>query len=207
MRSTILCLLGNPVALARLRDEIDRGVAAGAVSSPVRDAEARRMPYLQAVIREGIRMFPPATGLLSKEVPAGVQVGHNIFGLLRTRRLFGPDAEVFRPERWLEAEADPDRLRDMVAGLDLVFGYGKFQCLGRTIAQMELNKIFVEVRPRLSPRPPTPPRPPSRLGPDAHRAKTCPRKWLTRGGPAAPIASCCDALTSSSSTSTSPCGC
>ncbi|PHH90859.1 hypothetical protein CDD83_2415 [Cordyceps sp. RAO-2017] len=160
VRSTMLCLLGNPAALARLRAEIDTGIASGLVSSPVRDAEARRMPYLQAVIREGIRMFPPATGVLSKQVPAGgdvllghavpagVQVGHNICGLLRSRALFGPDADVFRPDRWLEAEAaeaDPDRLREMVGAVELVFGYGKFQCLGRTIAQMELNKVYVEL--------------------------------------------------------------
>ncbi|KAM4063978.1 cytochrome p450 [Hirsutella rhossiliensis] len=157
VRSTMLCLLGNPVALARLRKEIDEGIATGTISSPIKDNEARQMPYLQAVIREGIRMFPPATGVLSKEVPAGgdnilgydmpagVQVGHNICGLLRMPELFGADAEVFRPERWLEAEGEPERLKEMIGGVELVFGYGKFQCLGRTIAQMELNKIFVEL--------------------------------------------------------------
>jgi hypothetical protein len=29
---------------------------------------------------------------------------------------------------------------------DLAFGSGRFKCLGRTIAMMELNKIFAEVR-------------------------------------------------------------
>ncbi|KJZ79493.1 hypothetical protein HIM_00962 [Hirsutella minnesotensis 3608] len=158
VRSTLLCLLGNPTALFKLRKEIDNGIAAGTISSPIQDSEARQMPYLQAVIREGIRMFPPATGVLSKQVPesgdtilgykvpGGVQVGHNICGLLRMKELFGPDAEVFRPERWLEAEAeDPEKLKEMIAGVELVFGYGKFQCLGRTIAQMELNKVFVEL--------------------------------------------------------------
>ncbi|PHH60028.1 hypothetical protein CDD81_2196 [Ophiocordyceps australis] len=157
IRSTLLCLLGNPLALTTLRREIDDAASCGAISSPIRDSEARQMPYLQAVIREGIRMFPPATGVLSKQVPlggdcilgyqvpAGVQVGHNICGLLRMTELFGPDAQLFRPERWLEAESDPQRLKEMVGAVELVFGYGKFQCLGRTIAQMELNKVFVEL--------------------------------------------------------------
>jgi cytochrome P450 len=115
------------------------------------------MPYLQAVIKEALRIFPPATGVLSKQVPPGgdnilgydlpegVQVGHNIYGMLRHPGIWGDDNEVFRPERWLVAEEDPEKLKEMVGAVDLVFGYGKYQCLGRTIAVMELNKVFVEV--------------------------------------------------------------
>jgi len=29
--------------------------------------------------------------------------------------------------------------------VDIVFGYGKYLCLGRNVAFMELNKIFVQV--------------------------------------------------------------
>jgi cytochrome P450 len=159
IRSTLLCLLGSPVALNRLLAEMDAGIAAGKISSPIRDAEARELPYLQAVIKEALRMFPPATGVLSKQVPAGgdellgypipegVQVGHNIYGLLRHPDIFGADNEVFRPERWFEAEeaGETERLKEMNGAVDLIFGYGKYQCLGRTIAQMELNKIFIEL--------------------------------------------------------------
>ena len=28
---------------------------------------------------------------------------------------------------------------------DLIFGHGKYQCLGKTVAFIELNKIFVEL--------------------------------------------------------------
>jgi hypothetical protein len=34
----------------------------------------------------------------------------------------------------------------MESSLELIFSYGRFQCLGKNLAMMELNKIFVEVR-------------------------------------------------------------
>jgi cytochrome P450 len=119
------------------------------------------MPYLQAVIREGLRILPPATGFLYKRVPKGgdvihgyflpegTRVGHCMFGVQHRKAFWGNDTDVFRPERWLEA--GPERLKEMVAALDQVFGSGKFQCLGKTVAFMELNKVLVEVSwPRIT---------------------------------------------------------
>jgi cytochrome P450 len=157
----MLLLISTPNVYAALRREIDDGVASGGpVTRVIRDAEARNMPYLQAVIREGLRLYPPATGLLHKavprggatlhgyELPAGTQVGQNLGGIMRSKELFGDDADTFRPERWLEAAAADDgveRLKAMQAAVDLVFGFGKYQCLGKQIALTELNKVFVEV--------------------------------------------------------------
>jgi hypothetical protein len=33
----------------------------------------------------------------------------------------------------------------MEATLELVFGHGRWQCLGRNVALIELNKVYVEV--------------------------------------------------------------
>ncbi|TDZ38190.1 Cytochrome P450 monooxygenase lolP1 [Colletotrichum spinosum] len=159
IRMILLCLLSDPRAYSSLRAEIDAAAAANRISRPVRDAEARTLPYLQAVIREGLRLYPPSTGIASKEVPAGgdavhgfrlpagTQVGENVCGIGRARDVFGPDAHVFRPERWIEAAraGDERRFREMLSTADLVFGYGKFYCMGRNIALIELNKIFVEL--------------------------------------------------------------
>lgn len=56
---------------------------------------------------------------------------------------YGPDADVFRPERWLEAKGE--KLKRMTTINDLVFASGRFRCLGYPLALMELNKIFVQV--------------------------------------------------------------
>ncbi|KAK8064537.1 pisatin demethylase (cytochrome P450) [Apiospora phragmitis] len=152
---TMLCLITTPVAYMALRREIDDAADLGKLSSPISESEAKKLPYLQAVIREGLRMYPPTTGLGSKQVPKGgdivngcplpegTQIGTNYFGLMRSRELWGYDANVFRPERWLEASEE--KYRFMANLVDLEFGFGKYQCLGKSIAMMELNKVFVEL--------------------------------------------------------------
>ena len=155
IRMVMLYLLSNPDAYRKLQQEIDAGIDAGTISSPIKDAEARQMPYLQAVIKEGLRIIPPAGGAFYKTVPpggdviegkfipAGTQIGSSPFGIHHSKKLFGPDAELYRPERWLEA--DQEQASRMASTVDLVFHYGKYQCLGKTVALMEFNKIFVEV--------------------------------------------------------------
>ncbi|KAI4594437.1 hypothetical protein KJ359_008225 [Pestalotiopsis sp. 9143b] len=155
MCMTLLCLITTPTSYTTLQKEIDAAIRDGKISYPIAESEAKKLPYLQAVIREGLRMYPPVTGLGSKQVPKGgdlinghfvpegTQVGTNYFGLMRCKDIWGNDADVFRPERWLEADDDRERIMNGV--VDLAFGYGKYSCLGKPIAMMELNKIFVEL--------------------------------------------------------------
>jgi cytochrome P450 len=157
IRAAMLHLLANPPAYKRLQTEIDDGIKSGMISSPIKDTEARQLPYLQAVIKEGLRILPPATGVMfrmvpsggdivaGKFVPAGTQIGTSHLALQHSKAIFGADAGLFRPERWLEASADPTRLAEMTNTVDLVFHYGKYRCLGSNVAYMEFNKVFVEL--------------------------------------------------------------
>ncbi len=105
-------------------------------------------------------MYPPSTGMNNKQVPKGgayvhgyflpegTQLAFNILHMMRDTEVFGPDADVFRPDRWIEAAAAKDGgegYREMCGVVELAFGHGKFECLGKKIAFMELNKVFVEV--------------------------------------------------------------
>lgn len=162
IRATMLHLMTNVVAYKRLQSEIDDAVHAGKISNPVvTDAEARGLPYLQAVIKEGMRIYPAVTGALSKLappegdtvtltetnetvfIPGGTEIGYNAWGVHRSKSVFGADADHFRPERWLTAEGE--KLHRMLRSSELVWGYGKYQCLGRQVAMIELNKVFVEL--------------------------------------------------------------
>lgn len=127
----------------------------------ITDAQARRLPYLQAVIKEGLRIFPPVTGLMIKDVPPtgdeyrgmkippGTKIGYSAFGLFRDASIWGRDVDVFRPERWLSREIGGDEIDEDVkereSTLELVFGYGRWQCLGKNVALIELNKVYFEV--------------------------------------------------------------
>lgn len=155
MKITMLHILSTPRVYGRLKAEISTALRAGRASSPITIAEARELPYLQAVIYEGLRIRPVTMAALAKQVPpggdtvdgvfipGGTSIGTNGSALLRDRDMFGPDADVFRPERFLGiAEADLVELRRNV---ELTFGYGRWMCAGKPIALMELNKVYFEV--------------------------------------------------------------
>lgn len=100
-------------------------------------------------------MAPPAAQPLPKIVPpegdtvsgyflpGGTEIGYSIMSICRRKEIWGADAEIWRPERWLEADAQ--KLALMNSTVDLVFSSGKWMCLGKNVALMEFNKIFVEV--------------------------------------------------------------
>lgn len=64
------------------------------------------------------------------------------------RALYGEDAHVFRPERWFLNESDPaqkERLTRMTKTNDMIFGYGRWACLGSNIAHIEIYKCIFEL--------------------------------------------------------------
>ncbi|KAG4430968.1 hypothetical protein IFR05_013555 [Cadophora sp. M221] len=114
--SVIYHLCKYPYSMQTLRQEIDTMEKEGSISNPVTFAETQKMPYLQAVLKEALRVHP-ATGLpLGRVVPKGGKViagyafpegsivGINSWVAHANTDVFGPDAHIFRPERWLESK-------------------------------------------------------------------------------------------------------
>jgi cytochrome P450 len=163
LKGITLYLFSNPRVYNKLKAEIAASIKdGGAPPSPavISDAEARKLPYLQAVIKEGIRIHPPVTDEVPKRVPdegdtiivdgkpiflpGGTYIGHAPLAISRRKEVFGEDVDEFRPERWL-LEEDDQKLALMNRSNDIIFGHGKYQCLGKPIALMEINKTIFEV--------------------------------------------------------------
>jgi len=155
IRSIMLYILSSARVHSKLKEEIAQGIREGRISKPITQNEARELPYLQAVIYEGIRMVPPAITGFPKQVPAGgdticgkfvpggTDIFVNLWSMVRDKDIFGQDADVFRPERFIDCnEATKARL---VKQVDLAFGHGRWMCPGKTLAWLELNKVFVEL--------------------------------------------------------------
>lgn len=145
--AVIYNLLQKPSALSTLRTELRE---AKLFEIPT-FKQVHKLPFLNAVIKESMRLFSIPNWPMERKVPAG---GASIAGVFFTegtsvgcmpaavhlnKKAFGEDADVFRPERWLEA--DEESLRSMEAA-HLGFSRGRRVCLGQNIAVMQMKKVI-----------------------------------------------------------------
>lgn len=93
--------------------------------------------FIPKVVPEG------GENILGHHVPGGTAIGFNLSAISRSPKLFGADAEIFRPERLMEL--DEQRRKQMERDIELAFGYGQWMCVGKSIAFMEINKAVFEV--------------------------------------------------------------
>ena len=70
--TSVLChLCKHPDILWKLRGEIDERRIRGEISSPISFKQAQKIPYLQAVIKEALRIHPATGMILGRVVPEG----------------------------------------------------------------------------------------------------------------------------------------
>lgn len=151
LTATLFHIVTRPGVLQKLRAELDEAAGAGELSGVPKFSEVQQLPYLQAVLKESLRIHP-ATGLpLWREVPeggaaicgtwfpAGTNVGINSWVAHRNMDVWGEDADEFRPERWIESTEE--QLRDMNA-MFMPFGMGSRTCLGKNVSLLEISKLI-----------------------------------------------------------------
>ncbi|KAB8236692.1 cytochrome P450 [Aspergillus alliaceus] len=158
LNAAIYFALKNPRVWARLQDEVLASQFDSDSIIPFNIANA--LPYLNAVIREAMRMHPGVAMTLERYVPRGglslpngqfipqgCIVGMNPYVIARNQSVWGEDADVFRPERWLRDDSHENeeeyqtRLR-LMNNSDLTFGAGSRICIGRHLGLLEVYKVM-----------------------------------------------------------------
>nr|GMD73158.1 cytochrome P450 CYP82D47-like [Ipomoea batatas] len=121
------------------REEIDTQVGA---ERWVEDFDIKNLEYLQAVIKETLRLYPPVPLLTPRmtskhckiagyDLPTGTQFNVNLWKIMRDPSVWR-NPEEFKPERFMKGEAEVDSfLRRFEYG---PFGYGRRTCVGMTYA-------------------------------------------------------------------------
>ncbi|KAL2844359.1 cytochrome P450 [Aspergillus pseudoustus] len=152
LRTIFYYLLKTPDKLKRLMRSIEEAEKTGLFTREdklVRWAEANELPYLGAVIKEGLRIHPAAglplerivpkggATLSGQFVPPGTIVGISAWTLHRNAQIFGDDVDTFRPERWLD---DPEKAAVMNQFL-FSFGGGARTCAGKNVSYLEMYKL------------------------------------------------------------------
>jgi cytochrome P450 len=120
MQSFFWHVLSNP----KVYDKLVKEILEANMSEMTQFNEAQTLPYFQACLKEAMRINP-AVGLnITRKVPpggaeiggvklpAGTAVAVNGWVLHRDRRIFGDDAEVYRPERWLEGDKEKIKMME-----------------------------------------------------------------------------------------------
>ncbi|KAH6975712.1 putative cytochrome P450 oxidoreductase [Ilyonectria destructans] len=150
IRAIFYYTLKHPAIYAKLQREVDQVTAEGKIKDVVSFETTRSMPYLLAVAKEAMRIWPsvafpyqrytPAEGVnVSGEwIPGSVLVGSNAFVIHRDKTIFGHDAETFRPDRWLDSP--PEKVSLMNRHM-IQFGAGSRTCLGKNISIVEIQKV------------------------------------------------------------------
>lgn len=120
-------LLRHPVALARLRE----GLAEP--KDPYRTAVFKEALRVRPVIQNVARRLTEPIDLAGYHLPAGATVVPAIGAVQSDPRLWGADARLFRPERWLEGSPPQQAW--------LPFGGGVRRCIGAVFAQLEIETV------------------------------------------------------------------
>ncbi|KAK7451227.1 hypothetical protein VKT23_012565 [Stygiomarasmius scandens] len=158
--SFIIYLLSiHPKVLSKLREEISLNVG----KDPRRKLTfegIRGCKYLRAVINETLRLFPivpfnvretiheetlpsPDPNLPPLYIPANTRIGYSVFMMHRRKDLWGPDAEEFDPERFLD-----ERYKKYLAPkpfIFLPFNAGPRICLGQQFAYNEMSLMVIRL--------------------------------------------------------------
>ncbi len=144
----LFLLMQHPQVMADLCAELDREVA----GLPPTVEQLRDLPLLDAVVKETLRLFPPAliyrtatrdVALGDYAIPASTEVCISILHAHRNPTVY-PRPTYFDPSRWIDSAPPPPYTY-------LPFGAGRRRCVGAPLADMEIKLVLATMLPRWRP--------------------------------------------------------
>ncbi|OCH92180.1 cytochrome P450 [Obba rivulosa] len=153
----VYLLTQHPEVLRRLRQEVLSKV--GPTRMPTYE-DIRELKYLRAVLNETLRLYPPvpvnvrytvdATTLPNTDplgkpyyVPANTAVAYSVFVMHRRPEYWGPDAEQFDPDRFLDERVNKYLTANPF--IFLPFNAGPRICLGQQFAYNESSFFLIKL--------------------------------------------------------------
>ncbi|CAL5387169.1 unnamed protein product [Camellia sinensis] len=145
-------LLNNPTTLKAAQHEIDMYVGHGNVRW-LDESDTKNLVYLQAIIKETLRLYPPGPLSIPREsiqdchvsgyyVPKGTRLIVNVWKLHRDPHIW-TNPDEFRPERFLAWQAKEDLIKQQ---FELIpFGAGRRSCPGSTLAYKIMHLILARL--------------------------------------------------------------
>ncbi|GAB4834303.1 hypothetical protein Ancab_039974 [Ancistrocladus abbreviatus] len=138
-------LLRNPEKMRKVQEELEREIGRG---NSIEEANVGRLSYLQAIIKETLRLHPSVPFLVPRKLntdvelcgyklPKDVQVLVNVWAMGRDPNIW-EKANLFEPKRFLESEID-FKGRDFEL---IPFGAGRRMCPGLPLASKMLPLIL-----------------------------------------------------------------
>ncbi|CAK7235823.1 hypothetical protein SBRCBS47491_009425 [Sporothrix bragantina] len=110
------------------------------------------LPYLDAVLHECLRFHPPVAGIprvaqhdttvAGQYIPKGTTLMPVPAVMHRNPALWGEDANVFRPQRWIDDPATGGAV-DGEAYAWVGFGHGPRACIGRALAALNFKVVLL----------------------------------------------------------------
>ena len=142
---TFMLLSQNPDAEAKLHEELDAVLGGRAPTL----ADLKQLPYTEMVVKESMRLYPPAYSfgrmaiedvtIHGYDIPANTDI--NIFGIIAHRSpKWWDDPMAFRPERF-----SPENESSIPRYAYLPFGGGPRVCIGNSFAMMEARLMLATI--------------------------------------------------------------
>ncbi|WOG95801.1 hypothetical protein DCAR_0415130 [Daucus carota subsp. sativus] len=143
-------MLNNRHVLKKAQDEMDKYVGR---DRQVKESDVKDLTYLQAIVKETLRLYPAAPlspqheamedcTVAGYEIPAGTRLVVNLWKIHRDPRVWSDPLE-FQPERFLQKHVNVD-----IWGQNfelLPFGSGRRSCPGITFAMQVLHLTLAQL--------------------------------------------------------------